>query len=233
MRHHTSARSSSGATFVHHLDARIKFVLLLAFLVSLALLPSPTLVQLSACLLLLTAVAVAARLPLFAILRISLLVVPFVGLFSLIVFLTGNPSRAAFILIKSYLSALSVLIAVSTTPFPQLLAAARFFRVPALLLEITQLIYRYLFVLAAHARLMQTAFTARGGQPGRRALQGAAGMIAVLFSRSHEKAAMIYQAMCGRGFSGSLPRHNFAALRFHDWAIAAAGLTLAIALHFL
>ncbi len=231
MRHATFARWSTDDSFIHRLDARIKLVLLLAFLVSLALLRSPSLLQLAACFALLVALIFAARLPLVPILRVSLLVVPFVGLFSLIVYLTGDSQRAFLILAKSYLSALSALITVSATPFPQLLAAARFFRVPALLLEVTQLIYRYLFVLGGEARVMQTAFTVRGGLPGRRAIQGASGMIAVLFSRSHEKATMIHQAMCGRGFSGTLARYDFAPLRAQDWAIIACGFALVVAVH--
>ena len=63
--------------------------------------------------------------------------VPFVGVFSLLVYLSGDGQRAWGILGKSYLSAFSVLIAVSTTPLPQLLSAARFFHVPALLVEVT------------------------------------------------------------------------------------------------
>ena len=79
---------------------------------------------------------------------------------------------------------------------------------------------------------MQIAFAARAGRPGLRAVQASSGMIAVLFSRSYAKAAMIHQAMCGRGFSGSLARQDFAPLRVSDWGLLAGGLLLAVALHF-
>lgn len=161
----------------------------------------------------------------------SLLVVPFVGLFSLILYFTGENGRAWFILVKSYLSALSVLICISATPLPQLLSAAQFFRVPGFLFEITQLVYRYLFVLSGEAHTMQTAFAARGGRPGGRALRASSGMIAVLFTRSYEKAARIHQSMYGRGFSGALPRHHFGSLPISEIGILAAGLLLAVALH--
>jgi cobalt/nickel transport system permease protein len=176
--------------------------------------------------------AAAARLPIFRVFRASLLVIPFVGLFSLIVYLSGDVHRAWFILGKSYLSALSVLVCISATPMAQLLRAAQFFRIPGLLLEVTQMIYRYLFVLSAQAHAMQTAFRSRGGRSGTRALRASSAMIAVLFTKSYAKATMIHQAMLGRGFTGSLPGSEFRSLRIQELAIVSAGLVVAIALHF-
>lgn len=204
----------------------------MAFVVSVALLRHLSVLQLTVSIVFLISTAWAGRLPLVRVVRVSLLSVPFVGVFSLLVYLSGDAQRAWGILGKSYLSAFSVLIAVSTTPLPQLLSAARFFHVPALLVEVTGLIYRYLLVLAGEAQQMQIAFAARAGRPGLRAVRASSGMIAVLFSRSYAKAAMIHQAMCGRGFSGSLARQDFAPLRVSECAIAAGGLLLAVALHF-
>lgn len=204
----------------------------MAFVLSVALLRQLSLVQLAVAFVFLVGIAWAARLPMTRVLRISLLAVPFVGVFSLLVYLSGDGQRAWTILAKSYLSTLSVLVTVSTTPLPQLLSAARYFHVPTLLVEVTGLIYRYLFVLSGEAQQMQIAFAARAGRPGLRAVQASSGMVAVLFTRSYAKAAMIHQAMCGRAFSGSLARHEFAPLKVLELAIAAGGLLFAFALHF-
>ncbi len=233
LRHATFARWSNQSSFVHRLDARVKLILLLAFVISLALLRSPSVLQLISCLALLVAIAWAARLPALRILRTSFFVVPFVGLFSLIVYLSGDTQRACSILAKSYLSALSVLVCVSSAPLPQLLAAAQFLHVPGTLIEVTQLIYRYLFVLSAQAHVMQTAFHARAGRRGRRAIRASSGMVAVLFGRSYEKAASVHQAMCGRGFSGILTRHEFKPFQAFEVGVLTGGFTLAIALHFI
>jgi len=232
LRQTTFAQWSNQVSPVHRLDARLKLFLLIAFVVSVALLRSLSAVQLAACLAALLAIAFLARLPIGRLLLASLFVFPFVGLFSLIVYLSGDLPRAFLILIKSYLSALAVLVTISSTPLPQLLSAARFFRVPALLVEVTQLIYRYFFVLSAEAQTMRTAFLARGGRPGRRALQAASGIIAVLFSRSYEKAAVLHHAMCARGFSGKFRAVEFAPVTLKEAAILAAGLALTAALHF-
>jgi cobalt/nickel transport system permease protein len=232
LRHASFALLSNQTSVIHRLDARLKVFLLMAFVVSVALLRQLSLVQLAVSFAFLICIAWGAGLPMTRVLRVSLLAVPFVGVFSLLVYLSGDGQRAWGILAKSYLSALSVLVAVSTTPLPQLLSAARYFHVPALLVEVTGLIYRYLFVLSGEAQQMQIAFAARAGRPGLRAVQASSGMVAVLFARSYGKAAMIHQAMCGRAFSGSLTRPEFASFRVLDLGIAAGGLLLAVALHF-
>ena len=231
MRHTTFAQWSNQDSIVHAVDARVKLVLLICFVVSLALVRFPTLFQLGSCFLVLIATTIAARLPLLRIVRISLLSVPFVGVFAIIVYLSGDPRRAWAILAKSYLSALSVLVATCSTPLPRLIAAGHYFRMPALLLEVTQVIYRYFFVISGQAHQMQTSFHARGGKPGLRALRASSGMIAVLFGRSYEKAVIVHQAMLGRGFMGRLPSPPFPRLEAADFALLGAGLLFAVALH--
>jgi cobalt/nickel transport system permease protein len=232
LHHATSAQWSNQESFVRRLDPRTKLILLLSFLLSVALLRAPSALQLTCCLAVLVVTAAAARLPVWRILRASLVVVPFVGLFSLLVYLTEDAWRAWFILAKSYLSAFSVLILISSTPLPKLLAGARFFRVPSFLVEVTQLIYRYLFVLGGEARAMQTAFRTRGGRSGSRAIRAASGIVAVLFTRSYEKAAMIHQAMCSRGFSGNFARVQLPRFNPGESIIVCVSIALLVGLHF-
>jgi cobalt/nickel transport system permease protein len=233
LRHASLALLSNQTSVIHSIDARVKLLLLMAFVVSVALLRQPSLLQLAVSFVFLVCIAWTAGLPIIRVVRLSLFAVPFVGVFSALVYLSGDGQRAWAILAKSYLSALSVLLAVSTTPLPQLLSAARYFRVPGLLVEVTGLIYRYLFVLSGEVQQMHIAFTARAGRPGLRAVQASSGMVAVLFTRSYGKAGMIHQAMCGRAFSGSLARHEFAAFKALDLGITAGGLLLAVVLHLL
>jgi len=233
LRQATFARWSNQASPVHRFDARLKLLLLIAFVISVALLRALSAPQLGACGLALLMAAWAAGLPIWRLLRASLFVLPFVGLFSLIVYVSGDTRRASLILVKSYLSALAVLVTVSSTPLPQLLLAARYFRLPALLVEVTQLIYRYIFVLSGEAQAMRTAFLARSGRPGRRALTASSGMIAVLFSRSYEKAGVIHNAMSARGFSGRLRTAEFRSVTVTETLILLGGLVFTAALHFI
>ena len=60
-----------------------------------------------------------------------------------------------------------------TTPLPRLLSALRWYRVPALLIEIGLLMYRYLFLFAEEATRMRQAQRLRGPQvPWRWAMGG-------------------------------------------------------------
>jgi cobalt/nickel transport system permease protein len=232
LRHASLARWSTQNSFVHEIDARVKLILLLAFVVVIALIARPSALQLSLSLAALILITWTARLPVWRILRTSLLVVPFVGLFAVIVYLTGDAHRAWSILSKSYLSGLSVLILAASTPLPEIATAAHFFRVPALLVEVIQLIYRYLFVLTSEARTMQTAFATRSGHAGATALRASSGMVAVLFSRSYEKAAIIHSAMRSRGFSGEFAKTAMPGLTSRNFGVALAGLSLITALYF-
>jgi cobalt/nickel transport system permease protein len=233
LRQATFAQWSNRSSPVHRFDARLKLLLLIAFVISIALLRSFSGTQLGLAGAALVITAGMGKLPVWRLLGMSLLVLPFVGLFSVIVYLSGDARRAAFILVKSYLSALAVVVTVSSTPLPQLLAGARWFRLPALLVDVTQLIYRYLFVLSGEAQAMRTAFLARGGHPGKRALQASSGMVAVLFSRSYEKAVAIHNAMSARGFSGGLGIPEFRSFTAVEILVSLGGLVFMATLHFL
>lgn len=232
MRYATLARWSNQSSVVHRFDVRVKLLLLLAFVISLTLLRAPSAFQLMACLLYLLIIAWLADLPLLRLLQMSLFVVPFVGLFSMFLYFAGDASRAWFILAKSYLSAVSVLVLISSTPLPRLVEAGRYFHVPDLLLEVIQLTYRYLFVLSSQAHAMQIAFHTRAGRAGRRAIRASSGMVAVLFSRSYEKATMVQQAMLARGFSGTLTHQKLLPMRGFEIGTLAAGLLFTFALRF-
>jgi cobalt/nickel transport system permease protein len=227
------SRWSTQSSIIHHLDPRVKLITLLSFVFSLALLRYPSSRQLAAALAALLTVSFIARLPWSKLLLRTLFVVPVIGLFSLILFLSGDHLRAWAILSKSYLCIFAVLLTVSTTTLPSLLEAARWCRVPSMLIDITQLIYRYLFVLASQAQQMLTAFRVRGGSVGKRAFLASAGMVAVLFGRSYQQAEFTHQAMLSRGFDGSLPTMTHRRFASRDLIALVVGIAATVVLHYL
>jgi cobalt ECF transporter T component CbiQ len=87
-----------------------------------------------------------------------------------------------------------------TTPLPKLLAALRWYRVPALLIEIGLLMYRYLFLFAEEAARMRQAQRLRGPKvPWRRAMGGFSSLGAILLVRSFERSQRVYDAQRLRG----------------------------------
>jgi cobalt/nickel transport system permease protein len=199
---------------MHRRDPRAKIAALVVFLVVLATAHRALPVFGLALVLLLSAALIWARLPLFGALARAAIVLPFTLVFAAVCWLSGDPARGFALLLKSYLSALAVLLVVSTTPFPALLRGLEMSGAPRFLLMVAQFLYRYLFVISEEAQHMSKAAASRGATV-RSSLAGfraAAGALAVLFARSYGRAEDIHRAMLARGFLGHL--QPFSALRF-------------------
>ena len=96
---------------------------------------------------LLIVVAAAAGLPVFAMLLRAAAILPFALTFALVSAIAGEPVRAAMLIVRGYLSAFAAVLLMSTTPMPDLIAGLEWLRFPAFLLQVMQLLYRYLTVL--------------------------------------------------------------------------------------
>lgn len=237
MHHVVLERWSQGNSGFHRLDARAKLgaalVLLVLIATSRARLP-----QLGAIYFVLLAGAFAwARLPLRAALARSAVVLPFSLIFGAISWLAGDSSRAAALVIKSYISALAVLLLMSTTPMPQLLRGLESMGVPRFLLMVAQFMYRYLFVISEEAQHMRAAaaargFTVRGASAGKVPFRPAAGVLAVLFARSYARAQDIHRAMVARGFEGTFGLLQKSRFRWQDGVFLAAAVVTPVAVRF-
>jgi cobalt/nickel transport system permease protein len=217
MHHVVLDRWSRGASAIHRRDARAKTIAVLVFLVALATVRQNFLAVGLCYFAILVAVMIAARLPLVAALTRAAVVLPFTLVFAVISLAAGEPLAAMTLVGKSYLSALAVLVLLSTTPLPELLHGLEHLGVPRYLLMVVQFLYRYLFVISEEAQHMRAAARAKSGSVGRvlfdRSKFGAAaGALGVLFARSYAHAEGIHQAMLARGFQDrfrTLSRHAF------------------------
>lgn len=227
MHHVTLDRWSHGDSLLHRREARVKVLVLTAFLISVATLNPRDQWALVACGMLLAAGILLSRLPAGAVLLRAGVVLPFSGAFAIFSVLTGQPERAAELVEKSYLSACAVLVVAGTTPLPRLMGALESLRVPRFVLLVVQFIYRYLFVVSEQAQHMRQASLSRGRGHGFRA---AAGAVTVLFARSHARAEAVYHAMAARGFSGRIPQLGAPRPRAADVAffLCAGGAAIAI-----
>jgi cobalt/nickel transport system permease protein len=188
---------SRGASPLHRRDPRAKIICLIVLLIVLAT-ATRGLVLLGAVLVtMLCAVTIWARVPLGGILLRAALVLPFTLVFAAANWIAGDPARGATLVLKAYVSALGVLVVVSTTPLPILLRGVEMLGTPRFLLMVAQFLYRYLFVISEQAQHMRKAAAARGGS-----FRNAAGALAILFARSYQRAGDIHRAMLARGFRG-------------------------------
>jgi cobalt/nickel transport system permease protein len=211
------------------IDPRVKLILMVAFITALSLWRMLSPLRFGCTVLVLAGISIALGLRLRSILLRSLLLLPLVGFFALILALSGDPGRAVTVLLKTYLSCFSVLIVAMSTPTPDLMAAARTLHVPPFLADVIHLIVRYLFVLRHEARSTQVAIAARAGRHGARAFVASSGSVAILFVRALEKANHIFAAMISRGYSGSLRQRQAPRLRSRDALTLGAGLAALLA----
>jgi len=237
LRHVVLDRWSRGSSAVHRRDPRAKIVPLLLLLIALATANRAVPLFAFELVLVLAAGLWWARVPVLGALARAALVLPFAASFAAIAWLGGDPARGLSLALKSYVSALAVLFVVSTTPLPALLRGLEAMGAPRFLLEVTQFLYRYLFLVSEEAQRMADAAAARNASlrswrgSGER-FRASAGALAVLFERSYMRAANIHRAMLARGFEGRLPtlspsRFNVADVVF---AVLSSAIPLALRL---
>jgi cobalt/nickel transport system permease protein len=202
MHHAFLDRYSRLASAIHRIPASIKLVAALA--VCLLTISSPgrvTAVHLALTLFLLVGVIVST-VPIGFLVRRLLFLEPLVlgiALFQLL--LPGGWTRFLVILLKSTLCLLTMILLSNTTPFAEILRVLRKARIPAILVTLLALMYRYVFLLMDEAERMRRAQQSRSFRSGRRRTwQGLATVAGRLFVRSTERSERIYSAMCARGW---------------------------------
>jgi cobalt/nickel transport system permease protein len=248
-----------GTSFIHRLDARIKFVLALAFIFTVALTPIGVWpVYISLYVIILSAI-ILSEVGVGFVTKRSLLVLPFVlavlpiiftlegkvlwsislGTWTLSIYQPGL-ERFISIVIKSFISVQAAILLTATTPFPDLLTAMRAVRIPRLLVAIFGLMWRYLFVLADEALRLLRARTSRSGhseqpdlKPGGNVIwraKIAGGLAGSLFLRAFERSDRIYMAMLSRGYDGEVRSTPMPPISPFNWSILFVSLISLITL---
>ena len=244
---------------VHALDARIKLLLTVAFILACALTPAGAWFVYVLLFAFILAVVILSELGVVYVLKRSALALPFMLAAVPLLFTVQGSSiwsltlgglklsisqeglvRFLSITINSWLSGVAAIVLASSTTFPDLLAAMRSLHIPRLLVSIFGLMWRYLFVLVDEALRLQRARAARSGeltQPGIKPGGSLAwrarvtgGMAGNLFLRGLERSDRIYLAMVSRGYDGEVRSFAPPPLRRLDWLVLWAGIVMLAAL---
>jgi cobalt/nickel transport system permease protein len=119
---------------------------------------------------------------------------------------------------------------VATTPADDMLKAARGLGIPALLVQVGQMTYRYLFVLADELHRLRVAVRVRGfrNRASRHAYRTAGRVAGTLLVRGHERAERIQHAMLCRGFDGRFRSLTAYHTRAADVALFGAVVAAAV-----
>ena len=156
-------RWSRGDSVIHRRHAAAKILAALVLLICIATLTERTPIASLLYLVLLVTGAVAACLPVPGMLSRAAVVLPFALCFALVSALAGDPLQAIMLVARAYLSALTILLLISTTAMPDLIAGLEWLKAPVFLLQVMQFLWRYLMVLVEEANAMRQAGLSRAG----------------------------------------------------------------------
>jgi cobalt/nickel transport system permease protein len=206
-------RYSEGDGPLHRLDARLKLVATVLYVVIVVATPLGAWRGLAAEGLALALLLGLSRVP------PRDLIARWLGFFVLVGFLAAmvalsHPERARLglatvalaVLAKNSLAFLAMLLLANVTPFRSLMDAMARLGVPKVLVATLQLMYRYLWVLTDELERMLQARRARTfRRSGRVGWASLTGLMGALLLRAIERGERVHAAMLARGWDGTLP----------------------------
>lgn len=209
-------RHSAGTGVLHRIDARIKLVAALVFILIVLATRFGAWTALGFEGLLLVFLIGVAGIPPREIARRWLALFVLVGFLTIMV-APANPERArlglwvvgATLLIKNSLAVLTMLVLAGTTPMHSLLTAVRKLGMPAVLVATLQFMDRHRHILVSELGKMTSARRARTFNHRDSLAWGMlTGLIGMLFLRSFERSERVYGAMVARGWDGTIRSLN-------------------------
>ncbi len=205
-------RQRAGVGPLHGLDARVKLIAAVVFVVAVVATPVGAWRLLGAEGLVLAFLIGLSGVALRELWRRWVVFFVLVGFVALLV-APAHPARASYglgavaatILFKNSLALFTIVVLASVTPLPRLLGALRKLGVPPVLVATLQFMDRYRHVLTDELGRMARARRARTFDR-RAALPWTllSGLIGSLFLRTFERAERVHGAMIARGWTGEL-----------------------------
>ncbi len=135
-----------------------------------------------------------------------------------------------FLIMSRVIGGVSLILFLSmSTPVSKLLNAARWFRLSPTFIELTLLVYRYVFVLLEEMETIQSAQRVRlGYRNWRQSMKSLGTLGGSIVLRAYDRSQRVFEAMLVRGYTGENRIHRFEKLRRMDYvAIAAFAVILA------
>ena len=233
MKHSFLDRYSDLDSFIHRLDPRTKFIITLVFILAVISTPPIRWQVFALYFFFMAALLLLSKLPIFYVLKRSLVVMPFVLMIAIFIpFIKEGEVAGSYniwlwqvsvtytglqvlwnVLIKAWLSILSLIWLTSTTKLPNLLKGLEQLGMPKVMVMILSFMYRYIFVVVDEVMRMRQARDSRDfGGKRLWQLRTIGNMIGTLFIRSYERGERVYAAMLARGFDGhsrTLDQLNF------------------------
>ena len=202
---------------LHRMDPRLKIIACFTAIVIIISAPADRLLDYALFFPLVLLLIPLSRVPLQFILKKCLLLLPIIlaaalllplssGVFSLSD-LSAYPYHAPLALfLKAYSALILLILLTSTERFDQLLYALRRLKMPAIIVQISALLYRYSFIFLDEVLKTSRARSSRTpGKISSNRVKVYGNQAAIIFIRSWDRAHVIHQSMMARGFNGEMP----------------------------
>ncbi len=133
------------------------------------------------------------------------------------------------ILLRTCLGVAAILILVAVTPFPQMSRQLRRMHIPAVFVNLIEMLYRYIGVLLEEADTMLTAYRLRNPYVKWPILKDMGAFVGQLFLKSYDRAERVYQAMKCRGYGMGDIQIDKRHFSLADWGFLLAGCISSVA----
>ena len=205
---------ASGDSAIHNLHPNAKLFATLVYIVCMVSFNRYELSRLVPYVFYPVLVMVLSETPFFMIIKRLLVALPFVlfaGLSNIIfdraiLFRFGDVAISygmvsfLVLILRTFLSVAAVLILVAVTPFFELTSALKRLRVPSIIVNLFEMIYRYLGTLAEEVFGMHTAYSLRCPNARGVNMKHMGSFVGQLLLRSFDRAERVYNAMQCRGY---------------------------------
>ena len=206
MRHGTIDQNATLSRF-YFLDARIKIISILIFVVVVSLLREKY--SLTVAVLFIVLLIIISKIPLIHFIKRYCYAFPFILFASLSLFLTNNIQAGFYMFIRISTCVLALLFLSSTTAFFDLLKGLQKLKIPNIIIVLLMFTYRYFFVFIEEKDRMTLARKSRGFHTkshlfDKRTMQVIAYTIGMILIRAYERGLRIYDALKVRGYEGTV-----------------------------
>jgi len=223
MKHEFLDQYSDRDSLIHRLDPRTKLIASLGLVTAVVLTPPDRWFAYAVYFFVLAVLVIISKVPVSYAIKRSLLIMPFVLMIAIFIpFFKEGEVAGSYniwmwqvsvthsglevlrnIIVKAWLSIVSLTILSATTRMPDLLKGLERLKMPKIIVMILSFMYRYIFLVVDEAMRMKQARDSRNfGGKRLWQIKTIGRMIASLFIRSYERGERVYAAMTARGFDG-------------------------------
>lgn len=246
---------------IHTIHARVKIIFTLVFILALNLSPVNAWPAYILFFSILVSLILISQIGLGFVLKRALLALPFVLSAIPLIFWGPQPlnqirlldslyvsispagvERCISITIKAWLSVQMAVLLTATSSFSDLISGFRQLHVPAILISIIELMWRYLFVIVDEVNRLIRARNSRSSKLDMHTHSGGSvfwragvtgNMAGSLFLRSIERSERVYAAMLSRGYTGEPLADQIVKLSKTDWVISSLSTLVLILIYFI